>query len=143
MNNLVSNLVRLYKELQELAREQQQRLEWDGELEYHLIGHFAGLVEANENAARRLRAVLESSGIDVDQESPLLKETTTKFLLEQASDHTREEIVELTTLEQLLELIVAEDCYGSWPTAVVVTKITAPGPDVKWSLTIYDSWLEL
>ena len=66
-----------------------------------------------------------------------------KFLLEQASDHTRRDIVELATLEQLLKLIVAEDCYGSWPAAVVVTKITAPGPDVKWHLMIYDSWLEL
>ena len=69
-----------------------------------------------------------------------------KFLLEQASDHTREEIVELTTLKQLLELIVAEDCYGSWPAAVVVRKIAAPltrFPGVEWGLEIYDSWLEL
>jgi len=68
-----------------------------------------------------------------------------KFLLEQASDHTREEVVELTTLEQLLELIEAQDC-GAWPAAVVVRKIAAPltrFPGVEWGLEIYDSWLEL
>ena len=76
MNNLVNNLVKLYKELQELTREQRRRLEQDTGLEYHQIDYFAGLAGANDNAARKLRAVLESSGVDVDQELSLLKETT-------------------------------------------------------------------
>lgn len=69
-----------------------------------------------------------------------------RFLLEQASDHTREEIIEIATLEQLLELVSTEGRHGTWPPAIVVTKFTGPCqkfPSVEWGLTIYDSWLEL
>ena len=72
-----------------------------------------------------------------------------KFLLEQASDHNREDIVEIDTLEQLLELVSTEmstgSRHGTWPAAIIVRKV-APltrFPGVEWGLEIYDSWLEL
>ena len=76
MNSLMSNLVKLYEELQELAREQRRRAAEDRGIPYHQMGYFTGLADANDNAARLLRAVLESSGIDVDQELSLLREVT-------------------------------------------------------------------
>ena len=70
-----------------------------------------------------------------------------RFLLEQASDHTREEIIELTTLEQLLELVGAEGRHKTWFVGVIVRELGLKPdprhPDIEWSITIYDDWLEL
>ena len=67
----MNNLVKLYKGLQRLARLQRHRAVNDNEIPYHHIGYYTGLADANDKAARALRAALESSGIDVDQELSL------------------------------------------------------------------------
>ena len=68
-----------------------------------------------------------------------------KFLLHRASDDTREEVVELTTLGQLLELVGAEGRHGTWDAAIVVSEIIIPYaefPDIEWELMVHDNYLE-
>jgi len=76
-----------------------------------------------------------------------IRRSPVRFLLEQASDHTREEIIELTTLEQLLELVGAEGRHKTWFVGVIVEELTLKPnprhPDIEWGITIYDDWLEL
>lgn len=75
-----------------------------------------------------------------------IRRSPMRFLLEQASDHTREEIIELTTLEQLLELVGAEGRHKTWFAGVIVEELTLKPnprhPDIKWGITIYDGYME-
>ena len=69
-----------------------------------------------------------------------------KVLLRQVSDWQRREIIELTTLEQLLEIIAVED-WGIWTPAIVLSRFPSEDekelyPGVGWKLIIYDGYLE-
>jgi len=72
-----------------------------------------------------------------------------KMILEQASNPKRYEIVEIDTVEQILELIrESQTDLGDLGDAGVVITPTSllnmlhEDPDIKWHITIYDGYIE-
>jgi len=68
-----------------------------------------------------------------------------KMILEQASNSARCDIVDITSVEQILE-IAETGCNFRQP-GVVITKKSLlsqshDDPDIKWHITIYDGYIE-
>jgi hypothetical protein len=72
-----------------------------------------------------------------------------KMILEQASNCERSEVVEITTLDQILKLAGKGpvDLPFIYSAGVVITRKSLISqlhndPDIKWHVTIYDDYIE-
>lgn len=67
-----------------------------------------------------------------------------KMILEQVSNSKRCEVVEITTLEQVLEIAQTETTVfaGVVITSKSLLNAAHNDPDVKWHITIYDDFIE-
>ena len=72
-----------------------------------------------------------------------------KMILEQASNPKRCEVVEIDTVEQILEIIKESqaDMGNLWDVGIVITPTSIismyhDDPDIKWHITIYDGYIE-
>ena len=68
-----------------------------------------------------------------------------KMILEQASDSRLCKIVDITSVEQILE-IAKTGCDFRQPGVVITTKSVLArshdNPNIKWHITIYDGYIE-
>ena len=67
-----------------------------------------------------------------------------KMILEQVSNSKRCEVVEITTIDQLLEIAqtgVGDD-IGVVITPTSLLNMYHDDPDIKWHITIYDGYIE-